>query len=134
MSHFLKLLIAVNMILLSSTVDANDFFPPWTFSHQERASISPKEELSLPGVILKNGVIFFSKYISPVDGDRCNMYPTCAAYSRQAIEKHGFVFGMLLTADRLIHEANETDSAPLVRIYDRLRYLDPVSNNDFWWK
>ena len=134
MSQNLKLLIAGIIILFSSALEANDSFAPWSFTHQEIKSISPKKELSIPGVILKNGIIFFSKYISPVDGDRCNMYPTCAAYSRQAIEKHGFVFGMLLTADRLIHEANETDSAPLVRIYDRLRYLDPVSNNDFWWK
>ena len=134
MSRYLKLLITVIIIFFSSALEADDSFTPWSFTRQEIESISPKEELSIPGVILKNGIIFFSKYISPVDGDRCNMYPTCAAYSRQAIEKHGFVFGMLLTADRLIHEANETDSAPLVRIYDRLRYLDPVSNNDFWWK
>ena len=134
MSRYLKLLITVIIIFFSSALEADDSFTPWSFTRQEIESISPKEELSIPGVILKNGIIFFSKYISPVDGDRCNMYPTCAAYSRQAIEKHGFVFGMLLTADRLIHEANETDSAPMVRIYDRLRYFDPLSNNDFWWK
>ena len=134
MSRYLKLLITVIIIFFSSALEADDSFAPWSFTRQEIKSISPKKEPSIPGVILKNGIIFFSKYISPVDGDRCNMYPTCAAYSRQAIEKHGFVFGMLLTADRLIHEANETDSAPLVRIYDRLRYFDPLSNNDFWWK
>ena len=38
---------------------------------------------------------------------------------------------MLLTVDRLIHEGNEMDTAPRVKVYDRFRYLDPVSNNDF---
>lgn len=134
MSSNLKFLLALNILLFSSVLEANDSFTPWSFTRQEMKSISPVKEPSIPGVILKNGIIFFSKYISPVDGDRCNMYPTCAAYSRQAIETHGFVFGMLLTVDRLIHEANETDRAPLVRIYGRLRYFDPLSNNDFWWK
>ena len=134
MSRYLKLLITVIIIFFSSALEADDSFTPWSFTRQEIESISPKEELSIPGVILKKGIIIFSEYISPVDGDRCNMYPTCAAYTRQAIEKHGFVFGVLLTADRLIHEANETDRAPLVRVHDRLRYLDLLSNNDFWWK
>ena len=134
MSGNLKFLIALIFLLFSSVLEANDSFTPWSFTRQEIKSISPEKELSVPGVLLKNGIIFFSKYISPVDGDRCSMYPTCAAYSRQAIEKHGFVFGVLLTVDRLIHEANETDRAPLVRIHDRLRYFDPVSYNDFWWK
>lgn len=90
--------------------------------------------MSVPAIILEKGVVIFSKYISPVDGDRCYMYPTCAAYGRESVEKHGFVMGILLTVDRLIHEGNEMDKAPMIKKWDRLRYYDPVSNNDFWWQ
>lgn len=87
----------------------------------------------MPAALLKGGLTVFSRYISPIDGDRCNMYPTCSAYSREAIEKHGFGGGLLLTVDRLIHESNEIDRAPRIVKWGQLRFLDPVSNNDFWW-
>jgi len=61
------------------------------------------------------------------------MYPTCSSYSLQVIEKHGFFIGIVMTADRLIHESNEMDYAPIINTGNKLRYFDPVSNNDFWW-
>jgi hypothetical protein len=116
-----------------SSAQGDDYFPPWDFAKQEIKIADPNTELSWPATILKDGVIIFSKYISPIDGDRCNMYPTCAAYSREAVEKYGFVGGLLLTVDRLIHESNEIDRAPRIVKWGKLRFLDPVSNNDFWW-
>ena len=88
---------------------------------------------SFPGHLLMQGVKIFNKYISRVDGDRCPMHPTCSAYSLQVIKKHGFFIGFMMTADRLIHESNEMDYAPLVKVGDRYKFYDPVSNNDFWW-
>jgi len=41
--------------------------------------------------------------------------------------------GIIMTADRLIHESNEMDYAPIINTGNKLRYFDPVSNNDFWW-
>jgi len=107
-------------------------FAPWNFSNpklEEKAETSP----SFSGYLLKRGVKIFSKYISPVDGDRCPMYPTCVAYSLQVIKKHGVFLGFIMTADRLIHESNEMDYVPLIKVGDRFRFYDPVSNNDFWW-
>ena len=75
----------------------------------------------------------FSEYISPVDGDRCRMYPTCASYSVQAYRKHGFVIGTIMTADRLMHESEETETAPLIIKHGAGRFHDPVEANDFWW-
>ena len=40
----------------------------------------------------------------------------------------------MMTADRLIHEGSEMDYAPVVKVGDRYKFYDPVSNNDFWWK
>jgi putative component of membrane protein insertase Oxa1/YidC/SpoIIIJ protein YidD len=121
------------LLCCASGAQGNDNFTPWDFATREMKSADAKTELSLPATLLKGGFIIFSKYISPIDGDRCNMYPTCAAYSREAVEKHGFIGGLLLTVDRLIHESNEIDTAPRIVKWDRLRFLDPVSNNDFWW-
>jgi hypothetical protein len=76
---------------------------------------------------------FYQRVISPVDGDRCPMYPTCSQYFVHAARKHGPVMGTVMTAGRLMHEPDEKAYVPLVRVGNRLRYLDPVENNDFWW-
>ena len=77
---------------------------------------------------------FFSSVISPVDGDRCPSYPSCAAYSKQAYEKHGAVLGTLMTVDRLFHEADEPRFSPTVEVHGVKRLYDPVSANEFWKK
>lgn len=76
---------------------------------------------------------FYQKTISPVDGDRCSLYPTCSQYGVLAVRKHGPIIGVIMTVDRLIHETDETRFAPLVRVGDRYRYTDSVADNDFWW-
>jgi len=76
---------------------------------------------------------FFRDVISPVDGDRCPSLPTCSSYSVSAFKKHGFFTGWLMTVDRLIHEGNEGSVSPSVYHKGRLRTLDPVENNDYWW-
>lgn len=75
---------------------------------------------------------FFSRVISPVDGDRCPSYPTCAAYSKEAYQKHGAFIGTLMTVDRLFHEADEPRFSPSVQVYGVSRIYDPVSANEFW--
>jgi putative membrane protein insertion efficiency factor len=39
--------------------------------------------------------------LSPWLGSACRFEPTCSAYSLQALEQHGAVLGVLLTAGRL---------------------------------
>ena len=75
---------------------------------------------------------FFSEVISPVDGDRCPSYPTCAAYSKEAYQKHGAFVGTLMTVDRLFHEADEYRFSPTVKVYGVYRIYDPVSANEVW--
>lgn len=76
---------------------------------------------------------FFRDVISPVDGDRCPSLPSCSSYSVSAFKKHGFFTGWVMTVDRMIHEADEGSVSPSVFYKGRLRTLDPVENNDFWW-
>jgi len=125
------------MLFISLSVpcygENSDSFVPWNFNNpapEEKVRISSP---SFPGHLLMQGVKIFSKYISRVDGDRCPMYPTCSSYSLQVIKKHGFFVGFMMTADRLIHESNEMDYVPLIKVGDKFRFYDPISNNDFWW-
>jgi len=78
-------------------------------------------------------VRLYQVYISPVYGSRCPMYPTCSQYSIEAIKKHGSLVGSLMTVGRLMHEADERRFVPLQKVGDRYRFMDPVSNNDFWF-
>ncbi len=76
---------------------------------------------------------FYQKLINPAIAGRCPMYPTCSQYSIQALHKHGPLIGIVMTADRMIHEVNEQQYAPMIRVGNRLRFHDTVENNDFWW-
>jgi putative component of membrane protein insertase Oxa1/YidC/SpoIIIJ protein YidD len=121
---------------------AGNSFAPWEFDNQAVSTTVPhstagrnvyQKDISVLSRAVMGGLNFFSEYISRVDGDRCPMYPTCSSYSRQVIRKHGFFMGIAMTADRLIHEGNEMDYAPLVKVGESIRYYDPVSWNDYWW-
>jgi len=79
-------------------------------------------------------VNLYREHISPIDGDRCPSLPTCSSYSLQAMEKHGFFFGWMMTVDRLLHEGKEeTKVSPVIYFEGNWRIFDPVQNNDFWW-
>ena len=89
-------------------------------------------EGTLPTQVFDAYLRFFQQVISPVDGARSNMYPTGSAYARQAIKKHGALVGMVLTAERLMHEGNEDQVSPRIRKYGLWRVHDPVEANDWW--
>lgn len=132
-STFIALTVSL-VFVACAAAEATETFIPWNFVVVNRAVQTAKTPPSWPTVFSKSAWLVYGRYISPVDGDRCHMYPTCSAFSREAVEKYGFFRGALLTADRLIHESNEQDRAPQIIIAGRLRFLDPVSNNDFWWR
>ncbi len=110
-------------------------FSPWDFNLSAGGSSAAPQNRDQPGSggILARTVGTVWRSISAVDGDRCSMYPTCSAYSAEAFHKHGFLIGAVMTADRLIHEADESGIAPRVEVDGRVRNYDPVSHNDFWW-
>lgn len=43
----------------------------------------------------------YQKYISGQLGSACMYHPSCSEFSKQCIEKHGWVKGLALSADRL---------------------------------
>ena len=111
-------------------------FAPWDYKDSMSAGedkLEQEKDTSSCGYILIQAIRFYQQYVSPVIGDRCQMYPSCSSYAVEAIKKHGCLIGSVMTSDRLIHEANETDHAPVIEKEGDYRYYDPVSGNDFWW-
>jgi putative membrane protein insertion efficiency factor len=55
-----------------------------------------------PGARFALAVIrLYQLLLSPVFGGACRFVPSCSEYAREAIDKHGAVRGMALTAWRL---------------------------------
>lgn len=112
--------------ILCSTANADDWAPweaPSPSALQAKTDRSP----------LQLAVRWFQKYISPVDGPRCPMYPTCSSYSLQALRKHGPLLGVFQTVDRLYREGDaEHEHRQPVNKWGYVRFYDPLKQNDFW--
>lgn len=98
------------------------------------AGISSAQNQDLPGPDKNLVIQFFQEHISPVDGNRCTMNPSCSAYAAQAIQKHGLLMGWIMACDRLVRcGQDEVTLAPSRYINAERLTIDPVEANDFWW-
>ena len=80
-------------------------------------------------------ISIYQKIISPAVGNRCQMSPSCSAYSKEAFHDHGFLLGWIMTCDRLMRcGRDETSLSPRVRRPEGPLTLDPLSANDSWLK
>lgn len=50
---------------------------------------------------------FHQEVISPADGPRSHFLPSSSQYTRDAMAKYGFMWGVVLGCDRLMRENNE---------------------------
>ncbi|HPR38370.1 MAG TPA: membrane protein insertion efficiency factor YidD [Spirochaetota bacterium] len=66
---------------------------------------------------------FYDIFISPIDNRKCMFTPTCSSYSRQSMQKHGFMKGYVLTFARIIR------CNPSVFILNRYPHAE---KNDTW--
>ncbi len=69
---------------------------------------------------------FYRSQISPSLSASCPSYPSCSAYSLKAVEKHGPLLGSVLTASRLVSEADEGLFAPTVTFGRATKVWYPV--------
>jgi len=140
-----SLLIITCACCLAGPLSAFSSAPQWSVSPRDPVTV-PADLRPLPPAPEDHGptaslgrdytfllLHFYQRILSVVMISRCRMLPTCSNYSVQAIRKHGPFVGIMMTADRLLHEAHAQKEAPIVFINGRAHFPDPVENNDFWW-
>jgi len=100
-----------------------------------RAERSPGPDPAAADTAAGSFLSLYSRWLSPVDGDRCAMYPTCSQYSRQAFDRHGLLSGWILTCDRLLRcGRDELSLAPIIIVDGQRRCHDSLEANDYWWE
>ncbi len=128
----------VSLILLSN-VESKDW-GPWDKDSIYEIEISgPQSNKQKSNLVSKTTtfpikllITFFQKVISPVDGPTCDFYPTCSAYAKQALKKHGFFTGLAMASERIIRD-HSPEGYDLIYKFDRYYAYDPLENNDFWF-
>ena len=65
-------------------------------------------------------------------GASCPSYPSCSAYTLQAVEKHGAILGTFIFVDRFWREVTTAGRPPQVMLDGRKLHYDPLENNDYW--
>lgn len=127
------LAVAFSILPMVAAHAADSPFLPWDHDGRQIEAAAGAAESSAGSAFLLGALYIYRNYVSPVNGDRCPMIPTCSSYAVQAVRKHGFFLGIMMTADRLMHEPDEIRHAHPVVGGGRVGFEDPVSNNDFWW-
>jgi uncharacterized protein len=102
---------------------------PWRARPSPRLSAVAETR---PEIVTINAALrFFQRVVSPVDGPRCNLVPTCSEFSRQAVRRYGLLVGVMLTCGRLLRDNNSAAGFyRRVRIGDRIVLYDPPE--DHW--
>ena len=67
-----------------------------------------------------------------MDGATCEFYPTCSAYGKDALKKHGLVIGLAMANER-VNRYHSPEGYEIIYKFDRYYIYDPVENNDFWF-
>lgn len=112
----------------STTVNA----PVFSASSATRDSVVLSDS-DVATITCRIWLAFYQHALSVVSSSHCRMEPSCSNFSIQAIQKHGPIIGMMMTGDRLLHEADEQRMRRIVRSLGKAFCPDPVANNDFWW-
>ncbi len=117
-------------------------FGPWSTSDRAPVVASAMHTGSAPIAAGANdGLIDFvfagySRYLTQIDGPRCEHRPTCSHYAFLAVKRHGYLVGSFLTIDRLLRGSRSSALRGLevYKVEDGVRYYyDPVENNDFFF-
>ncbi len=51
--------------------------------------------------VLVAGIVIYQKFLSPLTGATCRFFPSCSAYTLEAIERHGPWRGLLYGFTRI---------------------------------
>lgn len=81
---------------------------------------------SLPVCIAEKIIWFHQHILSPVDGPRSHFYPSSSSYMKQAMQKHGFVWGFFMGCDRLQRENSDPWVYRTIELDQKLIKYNPV--------
>ena len=78
-------------------------WPPWDYSEavHEEAALPVPSAVSPARMGFTGLMSIYRRFISPVSGKHCPMYPSCSAYGRDAVASKGVLVGVLMAFDRL---------------------------------
>jgi putative membrane protein insertion efficiency factor len=68
----------------------------------------------------------YQRFVSPVNGRYCQMYPSCSRYASAAIKKYGLVKGCLMASDRIHRCGHDLFQYKKFHINDKVLFADPV--------
>ena len=97
-------LIIITVSLYCSVSVAHDSITPWHFNGPKHNIDKPNTNILVVTpheLTLKSIFYLYKHYISPINGEQCQMYPSCSEYCIQAINSFGAVKGTLMACDRL---------------------------------
>lgn len=79
-------------------------------------------------------ISFYARQIAPAIGSRCILEPSCSRYFLEAADRHGFL-AIPMQGDRFVREPSVVQAAekPL-RVGGKIRFADPVSDHDWWFR
>ena len=96
-------------------------------NHDEAISFNSREPT--PIRFFSTGLIrIYQRYISSHDLPACNFSPTCSRFGMGSIQQHGFLRGVLLTADRLIRDNGMMMDEHYHFDESTGKYIDPVES------
>jgi len=126
-----SLIFLIFIFSFATVAHASDFKGPWDLDNSQKISRKQIDKRVNP---LESLIEAYSKYISPIDGKDCPMYPSCSKYSVQCFKNHGFFIGLMITCDRLFRcGRDELRLSPQIIVNGKFKCYDPLENNDFWW-
>ena len=97
------------IIILFFVTNLYGEFQPWNSDIKVGDELYRKQAQNRSNSVLNGAqggayfmIRFFQIVISPQNGPKCRHTPTCSAYGRMAVEKHGALLGSFLAGDRLL--------------------------------
>jgi putative component of membrane protein insertase Oxa1/YidC/SpoIIIJ protein YidD len=74
-------------------------------------------------------ISFYQNHLSIHDGARCLFVPTCSEFFRQAADRYGIFWGVLMTLERLLYREHRWALHRYPLSEDGQRHVDPVYCN-----
>lgn len=77
-------------------------------------------------IVTSMAFLFYKNFISSQDVDACIFNPTCSVYFIEAVEKKGFIRGLLIGTDRLLRCHNYGNQHEYHKNTVNFKYNDPL--------